>query len=230
MSKGILVEDKNLVIPGDVIAQGMEFLPGHGTHRISEEIRSSVLGLVDAKGSVIRVIPLKGAYMPRPGDKVIGKVIDTGYSVWDVDIKAPVKAILGVAEATNTYIELGEDLSRYYAINDYVYAEVERVSKPMFIRLNMKDRMFKKLEGGLVVEINPMKVPRVIGKKGSMVNTLKDETGCFFIIGQNGIVWIKGETRKQELLAVKALKFIEENAHLKGLTDTIKEKIGEWKK
>ena len=93
----------------------------------------------------------------------------------------------------------------------------------------MKDKMFRKLNTGLTVKISPVKVPRIIGKKGSMVNLLKEETGCTFIVGQNGIVWIKGETRQQELLALKAIKYVENNAHMSGLTDTMKEKIKEWK-
>ncbi len=230
MNEGIKVEERSVVIPGNTLAVGMNFLPGHGTHRVGEEIRSSVVGLFNPKGSVIKVIPLSGAYNPMNGDKVIGQVVDVGRSVWDIDIKAPAIASLGIAEATRSYIELGEDLRRYYNIGDYVYAEIISISKTMYIRLQMKDRMFKKLEPGMIVSISPVKVPRVIGKKGSMVNVLKEETGCSFIVGQNGLVWIKGETRQQELLAAKAVKYIEENAHVKGLTDAIKIKIGGWKK
>lgn len=227
---GVIMEDRSIVVPGDTIARGMEFLPGNGTHRIDEEIRASVLGLIDVKGSIIRVIPLKGTYIPKSGDKVIGKVVDVGYSVWDVDIHAPALGKLGIGDASRSYIELGEDLSRYYDIGNYIYTEIRKVDKTMYIQLNMKDRMFKKLETGMIVNISPVKVPRVIGKAGSMVKLLKDETGCTFIVGQNGIVWIKGETRQAELLAAKAVKYIEENAHLSGLTDRMSQKIQEWKK
>jgi len=230
MKNGIAIKERSIVVPGDVLANGMEFLPGHGTHRIKEEIRSSLLGLMDVRGSVVKVIPLKGAYIPRRGDKVIGRVVEIGYSVWSININGPSKANLSIPEASSSYIETGADLSRYYDVNDYVYAEVISVGKDGYTKLSMKDRMFKKLDIGLIVKISPVKVPRVIGKKGSMVKSLKDETGCSLIVGQNGIVWVKGEKRENELLAAKAIKYIEENAHLSGLTDAIKEKIGEWKK
>ena len=41
-------------------------------------------------------------------------------------------------------------------------------------------------------------------------------------VGQNGLVWING-TPEGELLAVKAIRKIEEESHLSGLTDRIKE-------
>jgi exosome complex component RRP4 len=230
MKKGINIEERSVVIPGDVLATGMDHLPGYGTHRVNEEIRSSLLGLMDVKGSVIKVIPLKGTYIPKRGDKVIGKVVEIGHNTWSVNINAPATATISIAEATNTYIELGEDLSRYYAIGDYVYSEIISVGKDSYTKLRMKDRMFKKLDTGMILNISPVKVPRVIGKKGSMVKNLKDETGCLLIIGQNGVVWIKGPTRESELLAVKAIKYVVENAHLTGLTDAIKEKIQGWKK
>ncbi len=229
MKKGLVKEDRSVVIPGDTLAIGLEFLPGQGTHRIGEEIRSSIIGLMSVKGSVVKVIPLSGTYIPRRGDRIIGQVIDISRSTWEVDIGAPATAFLGIGDATRTYIELGEDLSRYYDIGDYIYAEVIEVSKNMYIRLRMKERMFKKLDNGMILKISPVKVPRVIGKKGSMVNILKEETNCSFIVGQNGLVWIKGDDSKNELLAARAVKYIENNAHINGLTDAMKKKIGEWK-
>ncbi len=230
MTNEIIVEDRSVVVPGETLSIGMNYLPGYGAHRVNEEIRSSIIGLVNIKDRVIKVIPLSGAYYPKKGDKVIGQVVDVGRSAWDIDIKAPLVAFLTIADATRSYIELGEDLSRYYGIGDYVYAEVASVSRTMDIRLQMKDRMFKKLSPAMIVEISPVKVPRIIGKKGSMINVLKEETKCSFIVGQNGLVWIKGENREDELLASKAIKFIEKNAHVSGLTDGIKEKIKEWRK
>ncbi|HLE06680.1 MAG TPA: exosome complex RNA-binding protein Rrp4 [Candidatus Nanoarchaeia archaeon] len=229
MSEEKTIQERKVVIPGETLATGMEYLPGHGTHRVNEEIRASWLGLSEYNGSVIKVIPLKGAYIPREGDRVIGVIADVSYSSWDVNVFGPANAMLGIGDASRSYIELGEDLTRYYDIGDYIYAEVSKVSKSMFIKINMKDKMFRKLNTGLTVKISPVKVPRIIGKKGSMVNLLKEETGCTFIVGQNGIVWIKGETRQQELLALKAIKYVENNAHMSGLTDTMKEKIKEWK-
>jgi len=222
--------ERTVVIPGEVLKKGMEFLPGYGTHRVDEEIRSSLLGLLDIKGSVVKVIPLKGAYKPKRGDKVIGEVVEVSHNSWSIDIKAPSTASLNIGDATRSYIESGADLSRIYRVGDYVYAEVISVGKDSWTKLQTKDRMFKRLDVGMIIRINPVKVPRVIGKRGSMVKLLKEETGCSLIIGQNGLVWIKGDKHEDELLAVKAIKYVEEKAHLSGLTEAMTKKIGEWKK
>lgn len=53
-----------------------------------------------------------------------------------------------------------------------------------------------------------------------MVSMIKEATGCDIVVGQNGIIWFSGEP-EGEVLAVKAFKKIEEDAHLSGLTDKI---------
>jgi len=85
----------------------------------------------------------------------------------------------------------------------------------------MEDRRCRKLRGGRIIKIAPSKVPRVIGKKGTMVRQIKNKTETKIIVGQNGLVWIKGENPN---LAARAVKKVEEEAHLSGLTD----KIDEW--
>ena len=56
-----------------------------------------------------------------------------------------------------------------------------------------------KFRGGIIVDITPTKVPRLIGKKGSMINMIKDKTNCKIIVGQNGLVWVKGEEDMEQL-------------------------------
>ncbi|MBD3312528.1 RNA-binding protein [archaeon] len=226
---GILLEERSVVIPGETLAKGMDYLPGHGTHRVKEEVRSSLIGLLDVKGSVLKIIPLKGVYIPKEGDKVIGQVTEISHNSWNIEINAPLTGNMYIAEASKSYIESDADLSRYYDVGDYVYAEVISVGRDNFSKLRMKNRMFKKLEPGLIIKVSPVKVPRLIGKRGSMVKTLKEKTNCSLIVGQNGLIWVKGKKREDELLAAKAIKYVERNAHLSGLTEAVKQKIGEWK-
>jgi exosome complex component RRP4 len=94
----------------------------------------------------------------------------------------------------------------------------------------MKDRGLHKLTGGLIMRVNASRVPRIIGRAGSMVKTIKDETGCNIIIGQNGLVWIKGMNVDDELLAKEAIDFIAKKPFIEGLTDKIKEFLTERKK
>ncbi|MEM2734784.1 MAG: KH domain-containing protein, partial [Candidatus Bathyarchaeia archaeon] len=70
-----------------------------------------------------------------------------------------------------------------------------------------------------------MKIPRLIGRKGSMITMLKRETGCRIIVGQNGVVLISGRDDRAERAAVEAIYKIEREAHTQGLTDEIKEML-----
>jgi len=81
-----------------------------------------------------------------------------------------------------------------------------------------------------LLKINAHKVPRIIGKEGSMVNLIKDETGCNITVGQNGLISISGDKVGDELLAKKAIMFIVEKAYISGLTEEMKKWFDKEKK
>jgi exosome complex component RRP4 len=81
-----------------------------------------------------------------------------------------------------------------------------------------------KFKGGIIVDIAPTKVPRLIGKKGSMINMIKDKTNCKIVVGQNGLVWVKGD-EDMEQLTKDVIHLIEAEAHTSGLTNKIKNKL-----
>ena len=98
---------------------------------------------------------------------------------------------------------------------------ITNVTSQKLIDVTMKGPGLRKLVGGRIIEVNTNKVPRIIGKQGSMVTMIKDATGCKITVGQNGLIWIDGEP-KMELIAVKTIKKIAQESHLSGLTDKIK--------
>ena len=217
---GELVFKGRIAVPGDLLARGLDFLPGKGTFRLNEEIRSKTVGLVKVKNKVVAVIPLAGIYSPRVGDRVIGQIKDVQVSFWLVDINSPYLAFLGVAEGTDEFVELGKtDLTRYYDVGDLIHSVVISVSKRKDVKLTMRERICIKLQGGCVIKIAPTRVPRLIGREGSMINLIKGETGCQIRVGQNGLVWIRGD---KERLAVNAIRMVERESHLEGLTERIK--------
>jgi exosome complex component RRP4 len=216
------IEDKELVIPGQVLATGLDYLPTEGTLRDKDDIISEKLGLASIKGRVLKVIPLVGKYIPKEKDLVIGKVKEILFSGWLVNITGPYLAQLPIRE-TQEYIDKGDDLSKYYNINDIIFAEVSKITRLRHIDLSLKQRGLGKLKDGRLINITPSKVPRVIGKLGSMINLIKDKTGCKIIVGQNGKIWIKGNSHEKELLAVKAINLVNSESHLVGLTDKVTE-------
>ena len=221
MSEKLYVADRAIVIPGELIAEGLEFLPSGNAYREGDKIYACTIGMVSVKGRVVKVIPLTGRYMPKKGDAIIGKITAVLAGGWSVDVNSAYAADLPLAEGTSEFIPRGADLTRFFDLNDYVFAEVTNVTETKFVKLTAAKRPYRRLKGGILVSISPVKVPRVIGKQGSMVKMIKDMSGCDVVVGQNGWIWIKG-TPESEAKVELIIKKIEREAHIKGLTDKIK--------
>ena len=218
----INVKDKDIVVPGETLAVGMDNFPGQGTYREGENIVASRLGLVQLDGRTIKLIPLSGRYIPKRYDTIICKVTDVTVNGWRLETNSPYQAMLSMKEATSQFIERGADLTQFYDIGDYIVCNIVNVTSQKLVDVSMKGPGLRKLKGGRMIEVASNKVPRIIGKQGSMVSMIKDATGCSISVGQNGLVWIDG-TPEGELLAIMAIRKIEEESHLSGLTDKIKE-------
>lgn len=216
----LLIKEKSIVVPGEIIAKGMDHLPGQGTFREEDNIIVSQLGLLNIENRIVKVIAMGGRYIPRIGDHVIGKIVNVGLGNWMIDIGYAYEASLSVKDATSEYIERGSDLSKYFDFNDTIMAKIVGVSKTKFIDLTMKGPGLRKLKGGKIINVAPTKVPRIIGKQGSMISMIKDATKCNIFVGKNGRVWIDGEL-KNEILATEILKLIDKEAHTSGLTDKV---------
>lgn len=218
---------KEIVVPGGTLARGIDFLPGEGTYRDGDTIKAAVLGLAATAGRLVKVIPLGGRYIPKEGDVVIGVVNEVRFSNWEMDINSPYTATLPISEATDQYIDTRrDDLSSFYDVGDTVIAEVIVVDDHMNVNVTMRGPGLRKLRDGKVIDVASAKVPRIIGKSGSMVRLIKEATGCQIIVGQNGKVWLKGPSAESEEKAVKAIRVVEAEAHTSGLTDRIKALLG----
>lgn len=220
MTEEINVKDRDIVCPGDVLARGMGYVPGNGTYRVNDEVRSQLLGLARVDGKVIKITPLRGRYMPKVRDRVVAKVTNVLMSGWRVDINSPYDAVLSVKEASSDFIPRGASLTQYFETGEYIFTQVTNVTSQKLVDVTMKGPGLRKLQGGQIINVNAQKVPRIIGKDGSMVSLLKQHTGCFIYVGQNGRVWLSGEPDK-ERLAIKAIRYIEENAHKQGVTEQV---------
>ncbi len=219
----ILVKEKQIVVPGEILAKGMDYLPGIGTYREGENIHAARVGLTYIDGRALKLIPLAGKYQPKKGDTIIAKVKDIMFSGWSCTTNSAYQAMMNVKDATSEFIPRGADLSQIYQIGDYVVGKIVTVTSQKLIDLSMKGPGLRRLHGGRIVYVTPSKVPRIIGKKGSMVSMIKQATGCKIIVGQNGMIWLSGEEPKNVLLAVKTIEMIESKAHISGLTDIIKQ-------
>ena len=212
------MEERKLVVPGETIKQGDDFLPGDGTRREGKDIVASRFGLADLSDRLVRVIPLSGVYVPRRGNVIIGQIVGITFKGWNVDFGCHNNGFLNVAEVPR-YIGKGE-LREYLDFGDVVCASVFS-TEGNSVDLSIKLRGFGKLTGGQLVRVNPNKVPRIIGKEGSMVNLIKDATMCDVTVGQNGVIWLISDKIESELEAKKIIEFICENSYISVLTEKV---------
>ena len=216
----IYVNEKDLVVPGELLAED-DYYSGRGTFEDDGKICSKLLGLVSLRNKKISVIPLKSKYLPKKGDVVIGKIDDVRFSMWGVDINSPYSGILPASEV---FGREKKELSRVFDVGDVLFLRIVDVDEVKKVKLGLKGRGMGKFRGGVIVDIAPTKVPRLIGKKGSMINMIKDKTGCKIVVGQNGLVWVKGNEDMEQIVK-NIIKLIEREAHTSGLTDRIKNKL-----
>ncbi|MBS3091761.1 RNA-binding protein [Candidatus Pacearchaeota archaeon] len=210
-----------VVVPGETIVSGEDYLPGEGTRRINEDVVASRYGLAEIAGRVIKVISLFGAFIPRRGNVVIGRVSDITFRGWNVDIDSASAGFLPIEESPRFINK--DEMDQFLAIGEVVAAKIWNVNA-RGIDLSFKGKGLGKLEGGFIFRVIPSRVPRIIGREGSMVNLIKDKTGCNVTIGQNGWIWIRGSSISEEIRARKAIEYVAEQVFIDGLT----EKMEEW--
>jgi exosome complex component RRP4 len=226
-----LVAPRQLIFPGDVVATADSKVEGP-VYLDNGRYRSLVVGLVEFRDDGVVIVPLEGVYKPKKGDLVVGYVTDVLATGWEVDVKSFMPAYLPVGEALHKHVDLETTpLTTFLNIGDVVVAKVKDVdlTDEYPIILTLKEDRVGKVESGTVVEIAPVKVPRVIGKKGSMLNTLM-ELGCDIVVGQNGRIWIRCKDAHDEVFLASIIRKIEAESHVMGLTDRVKAEIENYKK
>jgi exosome complex component RRP4 len=226
----VFYEKKQLVAPGDLLAEG-DYVPGDSTYKENGKIYASRLGLVDYDGRRVHIVALKAFYIPAPGDTVIGKVVETTPGGWIIDINAPQPARLRASDVVErSFKPETTDLPSIFDVGDLIIAKVVAYDRTRDPLLTIREPGLGKIMRGQLFEVTPTKIPRVIGRQGSMVSMIKRETGCQLTIGQNGLILISGRSPKDERLAVMALRKIEAESHTSGLTDQVNEMIKKERK
>ncbi len=209
----------DVVTPGDLLSD--EKHGGEGTYTEDKKIFSKYFGMLHVGDREMMVSPLTSVYEPHEGDDIVGQVIEVSSKYWVVDINAPYYTRLD-ARDLNFRAEINE-LDRYVQRGDYIYARVFRVYTGNHAAdISMRGTRYAKLPSNLIVRINPMKIPRLIGKEGAMINAIKTGSGCDVIIGQNGIVWIDGDEDKKPL-AIEAVELVQREYYNPNLAEKVRE-------
>ncbi len=191
--------DKKLVFPGEKIADdkilsGNTFYDGKASY-------AAVIGTLDKEG---RYIPLVNRYRPGVGDVVIGVVTDVRHAGYSVDMGLPQTAMIP-SRTMRTTLQLG----------DFVLCKVKSVNEVGDVDLGE----VRRLPRGKMIGFPPAKVPRLIGRKSSMLMLLTKHIGGDILVGNNGFVWISDKSNMP--LALRTIRLIERKAHKSGLTDKV---------
>ena len=211
-------EKREIVIPSQLIGDTKSNKAGKGTFIENGKIFSGVLGVVNKNNKFLNVTPLKGRYDPTEKDFVIGVVIEAMSSSWLVDINAAYPALLHVNEVPWD-VDFGET-EKYLNAGDTVMAKVSQVDKEKKLQITLKDRNLYKVKGGQIIYVEPSKVPRIIGKKGSMISLLKKYTKSRIFVGQNGRIWLDGDEKGIKKV-IETIELIQNEALSYGLTNKI---------
>ena len=223
-----LLTNRDLVVPGDALYEGRIRI-GDNTYRSQERVCATRIGLVNYNKNMVSVIALEAGFNPLTGDLVVGDVIDIGLGKWIVDIDAATNAALNVPDAIDAPFRTDIDMPSILDIGDTVVAKIVDLDRRRTPILSILGRDLGKVTKGFTIRFTPSKIPRLIGRNGSMVNMILRATGCNIAIGQNGRVLINGRTREQEEMAVSAIQKIEREAHISGLTNRVQEYLRQLK-
>lgn len=215
-------KERRLVIPGETIVPADEYLPGDFTRNEDGQIVANRYGLAEISGRVVKIIPISGVFEPRRGNSVIGRVEDITFNGWLINIGGPYSSFLPLAECPR-FIDRNS-IADFAGIGDVLSLKIWGVKKGG-IDLTLKSRGLGKLEGGRIIQVNPHKVPRIIGKEGSMINLIKNATNTEITVGQNGYVWIKGDF-EGEKKAEEAINLVVQESASEGLTEKIERFLG----
>lgn len=210
--------ERHLVLPGDSVGDKRS-IAGPGTKKVGDKVVAVTAGLLQTMGEKVSVLAMNGCYDPKPGDMVVGVINEANTGNWIVDIRAPWLCPLHVSEVP-WRVDFGETTS-YLKSGDAILCKVLFVDEQKKVQVTLKDRNLMKLEGGELMEVPPVKVARVIGKSGSMLNMLKEYVECWMLVGQNGRIWLNGDA-DEVLLAKEAIQSIVDHAHLPGVTERVK--------
>jgi len=195
---------EKIVLPGDLVFDGVLRIPN--TYVKDRKTYAAVAGMFDDNN---RYIPLESQYTPNVGDFVVGVVTEARSSGYNVDLLMPYKGFIST-KFRRIHLELGEIVSgKIYEIRN------DRT-------ITVSDA--RRLPSGKLVKFPPAKIPRLIGRKSSMISLIQDGIQGDIVVGNNGYVWAS-ETANIQLF-LKVIDYIIKNAHHSGLTDAISKLVG----
>ena len=213
------------VIPGDVIAKG-NLRYGSYVEKRGDEYIALRIGMAEVGSDGVKLNPLTGPYLPRAEDEVIGKVVDINGFGWVIDINScfdgflPASFVFGREFSPSTH-----DLSSKFRVGDMIGCRIESFERSRDPQLSIRGEGYGRIDSGEIIKISPTKVPRLIGRRGAMINMISEKTACDIRVGQNGLVVVNGAP-EGVARAAKAIKLVEEETQAVDLMTRVDSVMG----
>jgi exosome complex component RRP4 len=216
---------KRYVLPGDFITTAPLRLQNNVVLE-GKRIISTTIGLSDVSDDSVRVISLTGVYLPKIDDLVIGTIQYIHGNSWFADINSCYQGMLLGQDVFGrgsypTKSEMEERLSK----GDIIFAKIANSDRQREPLISIADQSLGKIDSGELVKISPAKIPRLIGKHGSMIQTIEGSTNATITVGQNGLIVVSCDETNGLLKALAAIRMVDEQAHLVNLTDKVKKML-----
>lgn len=210
MSKGQTGAEQRLVTPGMAIGPSAGKRAGSGIITEQDTMIATQLGWLQEKNNTMSVHPIHSAYMPRSGDLIVANVAEVRNNLWFMDINGAFQGLLPMSLAP-WKVEFGA-ARQHMDVGNVVLARVQEVDECHNVVLTMKGVGLRRLNQGAVESIPVQHVDRVRGEGNSLLQRLRDASDCRIMVGENGRVWIDGDSNGITW-ARKALKMVAEKGH-----------------
>ena len=204
------------VLPGDIIVTG-DYRPEQNVILEGDRLMSTAIGFSEIKDDLVTVTPLTGLYTPKTDDLVIGKIVSHNALSWEVDINSYYPGILTAFDIFGKdYSASRDDLSLKLNTADIILARIANVNSrdPL---LTIAGENLGKIDSGELIKISPSKIPRLIGKHGSMIQTIEASTNTSITVGQNGLIIFKYDNStglKNAIASIKMIAMTYEDANI----------------
>jgi len=216
-----------IVTPGEIIDKKIR------SKTISKYVKSdkgnimTSLGVIQEGKKSVDILIYKDIYKPSKNDYVIGVVVGYAPNGWIIDIGSYTKAFLPAMEIVKGDFDPRKvELSKHLAIGDIVGFKISEVRRLGYFlgtirhEAREKDKKYGKIKDYYLLKIHSSRLPRVIGKKGSMIKLIKQALKCEIIIAQNGVILFKGSIEKFNIFR-RVINIIVEKTYASGLTNYI---------
>ena len=210
------MSQNQFVIPGDVIITG-DYRPEQNVILEGNRLMSTAIGFSEIKDDSVTVTPLTGLYTPKTDDLVIGKIVSHNALSWEVNLNSYYPGILTASDIFGKdYSPSRDDLSLKLNIGDIILARIANVNSrdPL---ITIIGENLGKIDSGELIKISPTKIPHLIGKHDSMIQTIEASTNATIIVGQNGLIILKCDNStglNKAIASIKAIGMIQHDANL----------------